>query len=77
MTDGEMRDAEMSQKTCDAEAHQNDLRKNLESLSQQLHDDINRPKGRWGIHGRECVDDDYFAALEYVAGKLDALLTMK
>lgn len=41
----------------------------------QLVQDINRPEGRWGMHGNHAVDDDYFCALEYVVGELDKLLT--
>ena len=43
----------------------------------QLVKDINRPDGRWGIHGNPGVDDDYFNALEYVVLELDKLLLVK
>lgn len=38
----------------------------LLTLKEKLKRTINRPSGRWGIHGESCVDDDYFLALENV-----------
>lgn len=44
------------------------------SLRDQIQADVDRPKGRWGIHGRSAVDDDYFAALEWVIERMDETL---
>lgn len=46
----------------------------FQKFREQLIHDINRPNGRWGIHGNTAVDDDYFKALEYVVNELDKLL---
>lgn len=51
------------------------LRGKLTELITELKSDYDRPEGRWGIHGSEVVDDDYFEALDYVIKKLDALLS--
>lgn len=45
--------------------------KALEELRDELQADVDRPEGRWGIHGNEAVDDDYFLALDYVIKRLD------
>lgn len=45
----------------------------LRSLRDELQADIDRPDGRWGMHGHAAVDDDYFLALEYVVKRIDAI----
>jgi hypothetical protein len=55
---------------CDAERRLAEIT----ALRDQLRADYDRPEGRWGIHGHSAVDDDYFAALEYVLTKMDAIL---
>lgn len=44
----------------------------LRALTDELK--VDSTASRWGLHGRKCVDDDYFAALKYVVGRLEALL---
>lgn len=46
----------------------------ITALASQLTDDINRPEGRWGLHGHSAVDDDYFAALQYVVEKIGEII---
>ncbi len=46
-------------------------------LRDTLQSDIKRPEGRWGMHGMNSVDDDYFLALEYVAVRMSELLQAK
>ena len=46
----------------------------VRALRDELRADCDRPEGRWGMHGRSAVEDDYFLALEYVQDKLDAIL---
>lgn len=46
----------------------------MRELRDKLVSDINRPDGRWGIHGHSSVDDDYFLALEYVVDRIDEAL---
>lgn len=43
------------------------------TLLDEIQADIDRPEGRWGMHGHSAVDDDYFCALEYVAGRMRAI----
>ena len=43
------------------------------SLIDELNADMNRPEGRWGLHGHTCVDDDYFSGCEYAIAKLEAI----
>lgn len=49
----------------------------LGELQSELQRDLDRPEGRWGLHGRSCVDDDYFAALQYVVKRIDELKPAK
>jgi hypothetical protein len=42
----------------------------VERLISELEADLNRPEGRWGMHGHPCVDDWYYTGLEYVMAKL-------
>lgn len=44
------------------------------ALRDQVQTDIGRPEGRWGMHGHRAVDDDYFAALEWVVERMDDVL---
>lgn len=60
-----------------AEAVQTAERERWQSLRDQLAADIARPEGRWGLHGRSAVDDDYFDALEYVVARMDEALAGK
>lgn len=46
----------------------------IRELRDQLVADINRPDGRWGMHGHSCVDDWYFTALQYVVDRMDEAL---
>jgi hypothetical protein len=48
-----------------------------QALRDKVQADIDRPEGRWGMHGRrpkDAVDDDYFAALIWMVGQMDAIL---
>ncbi len=51
-----------------------ELRERLEGFIEELTKDLNRPNGRWGLHGNSCVDDSYFDALIYVIDKLEDLM---
>jgi hypothetical protein len=44
------------------------------ALRDRIRADIDRPEGRWGMHGRSAVDDDYFEALEWVLDRMDEAL---
>lgn len=46
----------------------------LKNLRDELQADIDRPEGRWGMHGHSSVDDEYFCALEYVVNRIDEML---
>lgn len=43
-------------------------------LYYELVADIDRPDGRWGIHGNSSVDNDYFTALEYVTKRMKDII---
>jgi len=49
----------------------------LQSLRDRIQADIDRPEGRWGIHGHGAVSDDYFLALEWVVERIDEKLKKK
>ena len=49
-------------------------RERWNALRNKLQADIARPEGRWGMHGREAVGDDYFAALEWMLERMDEIL---
>lgn len=52
----------------------NDRSELAKRLRDELMSDINRPEGRYGIHGHSAVDDDYFIALEYVVERIDEMI---
>jgi hypothetical protein len=43
-------------------------------LRNRIQADIDRTEGRWGMHGHSAVDNDYFAALEWVVERMDEIL---
>jgi hypothetical protein len=45
-----------------------------QDLRNRIQADIDRPEGRWGMHGHYCIDDDYFIALEWVVERMDEIL---
>jgi hypothetical protein len=45
-----------------------------QDLRNKIQAAIDRPEGRWGIHGHHCIDDDYFIALEWVVERMDEIL---
>ena len=49
----------------------------LQSLRDRIQADIDRPEGRWGMHGHDAVDDDYFVALEWVVEQINEELKKK
>lgn len=49
-------------------------RERWKALRGRIRSDINRPEGRWGVHGHTAVDDDYFCALEWVLERMDEVL---
>ena len=52
-----------------------DTHQKVIALIAELKADLNRPEGRWGLHGHSAVDDDYFDALEYCIAKLEQIVT--
>lgn len=49
-------------------------RERWKSLRDKLQADIDRPDGRWGMHGHTAVDDHYFEALEYFVARMGEVL---
>lgn len=43
------------------------------ALSDRIKEDLRRPEGRWGMHGNEAVDCDYFTALEWVVERMSEI----
>jgi hypothetical protein len=46
-------------------------RERWKALRDRIQADLDRPEGRWGMHGHSAVDDDYFVALEWVLERMD------
>jgi hypothetical protein len=43
------------------------------ALRDRINEDLRRPEGRWGMHGNEAVDCDYFTALEWVVERMNEI----
>ncbi len=49
-------------------------RERWKAMRDRIQADLDRPEGRWGMHGRTAVDDDYFGAMEWVLERMDEVL---